>query len=169
MNLKLNEELLSNLFLKHYIHYQFFVDLLSARYCDCFTFSLQQIWEVDIITSVWKIRKLMHRFEFVQDHKVGGIGLFGSRSVWLFQPMQFNKQIFWSSARNTVLLGGDQVKRCFEISLDWGSWTEGVELRIVFFWIFHGLPRDKEFKNNSSQGFSSSRVRQEETLSMCAL
>lgn len=38
VNPKLNEELLSNLFLKHYIHYQFFVDLLGARYCDCFTF-----------------------------------------------------------------------------------------------------------------------------------
>lgn len=33
VNLKLNEELVSNLFLRHYTHHQFLVGLLGARHC----------------------------------------------------------------------------------------------------------------------------------------
>lgn len=33
VNPKLNEDLVSNLLLKHYIHYQIFLGLLSAKHC----------------------------------------------------------------------------------------------------------------------------------------
>ena len=70
------------------------------------------------------------------------------------------QQILESSSRTTVLLGSDQMKRCFQTNLGWEK-LEGVELRIGFFWILQVLQRGKEFKNNSSQGFSSSsKIRQ---------